>query len=528
MVYFLMVIPDIIYNLSLLVALCVFSIFLDEQVDSSRRSGKILQGVLFGVIAVVAMTFPYEYAEGIIFDGRTVVVSLGTLFFGPLAGGITLLFAALFRLYLGGDGMLMGILIIFFAFGVGWFFYHRYTRGAVRELSKRYFLMVGLVVHLFMFLTLLFLPEEHLFGILTTITVTVLVILPAITVLIGTILVEYHQRKRYLRDLEENEEKFRLLVESSDDIIFTMDHELRHTGVYGSGLTDFGKKPEDFIGKKAVEVLGEEVSALHEPRYREALAGEVVEYEWHIPGPVETVYFQTKLSPIRRENGDIIGLVGIGRNITTLKLTEKELSRSLREKEVLLSEIHHRVKNNMAIISSMLNLQLEQQEDPTVYKILVDTENRVQSMALLHEIVYERNNFAAIDMGELLNRLVRLVNGSYALEGQNIEMIVDSDTICLDMNRSIPFTLLVNELLTNAYKHAFRGREKGSVTIRVQQVNTERILQVHDDGCGVDDVDLLHRPESFGYTIVHGLVKQLQGSIDFESGEIGLTVTVRF
>ncbi|MDG5766305.1 LytS/YhcK type 5TM receptor domain-containing protein [Balneolales bacterium ANBcel1] len=512
-----MIIPEIIYNLSLLVALCVFSGFLDDRFDSQTRQGALLQGLLFGVIAIVAMAFPYTFQEGIFFDGRTIVVSLGTLFFGPLAGLITALSAGVFRFSLGGAGLTMGLLTIISAYLIGWAFHTYRRRRDSRELKKRELFLFGVMVHVVMLLTSFGLPGEIRSEVITNVILTIMVVYPIITMLIGRILQDQQQQKKQLHDLAASEERFRLLVESTDDVIFTMDTEMRHTGVFGSWVEKSGMTPEDFLGKTASDVLGPDTAQYHEKKYRLALKGEVIEYEWFVPVGKEKAFFQTRLSPIRKSGGEIIGLVGVGRNITELKRTQKELARSLREKTVLLSEIHHRVKNNMAIVSSLLTLQSDRQSDPELVEVLVDTEARVRSMALLHEIVYEQDNYAEIDMSELLQRLLQQLSRSYVTGRQSIRLDLDAEPILLDMTRSIPFTLLVNELVTNAFKHAFAGRDEGVISVCFHRVGDEYRLEVRDDGHGVANLAALRDPSSFGYTIIHGLARQLRGSIAFRS-----------
>jgi len=523
-----MIIPEIVYNLSLLVALCVLSGFLDDRYDHSHLTGKIVQGLLFGMIAVVAMTFPYVYSEGIFFDGRSVVLSLGTLFFGPVAGGISLVLAASYRLYLGGAGVVMGLLTIFTSVIIGWIFFKLHERKRSKKLSKERLYLFGLLVHVVMVILFAVLPAEHAWDIASRLSITILVAYPVITLLIGKILQDQFNRRRQLEKIKESEQKFRMLVESTDDVILTADTDLRFTGIYGKLLEGTLGLSDNLVGKKVGDILEDKAAEFHEKHFRRVLKGEQQVYDWELEVSGELVYIQTNVSPIRIESGKIIGIVGIGRNITKLKRAQKELARSLREKNILLSEIHHRVKNNMAIISSLLTLQSDRQMDPVTREIFIDTDNRVRSMALLHEIVYERSNLAEIDMKELLERLIRLLSESLERKDREIYITLESDEIPLDMNRSIPFTLLVNELVSNAYKHAFESSGKGTVHVCFTQQNGTLELKIQDNGKGVNDIEKLHNPESFGYTIVQGLVRQLRGTIRFQNGGDGLAVMVRF
>lgn len=523
-----MIISDIIYNLSLLLALCVLSGFLYERYDSSRLSGRMLQGLLFGGIAVVGMIYPFVYREGIFFDGRTVVVSLATLFFGPVAGGISAGIAGLYRLSLGGGGMFTGLFTIATSFLIGWAFFLKAERSADFRINTTTLLVFGFLVHLVMLLLMITLPAAHIREAMATLGATILTAYPFITVLIGKIFLDQRHRKADLLKLKESELKFRLLVESTEDIIFTLDTSLKHTGIYGNWLEHFGLNRSAFRGKTAVEILGEERGRWHEEKFREALQGQVVEYEWEAESKQGKICFQTKLSPIRNPDNIIIGLVGVGRNITALKKAQSDLAKSVDEKNVLLAEIHHRVKNNMAIISSLVTLQTEHAKYPGVKELLLEAENRVRSMALVHEIVYEHTNFSEIDFSELLRRLVGLLSSSYNMPNRNIHVEVEAEEIFLDINKSVPTTLLVNELITNAFKHAFDEKKGGNIRIRFSRNNGRHELAIEDTGTGVEDIEGLNNPVSFGYTIIHGLVQQLQGTIRFENMEQGFLVTVRF
>ncbi|MDI6401586.1 histidine kinase dimerization/phosphoacceptor domain -containing protein [Balneolaceae bacterium ANBcel3] len=529
-----MIVPEVFYNLTLLVALCVLSGFLEEYINSQFLPGKIVQGLLFGAIALISMSFPYEFIEGIIFDGRTVVVSMGTLFFGPLTGIISVIMAIILRLSMGGDGMIPGILILFAAFFSAWgyrLFLFRNTKDSADLLSllnKKDFYVLGLLVHLLMVFIIFLLPNEIIWEVLNELAFSILVIFPLVTLLIGKLLQDQQKQRKHLKIISESEHKFRSLVESTDDIIFTMDTNFRHTGVYGGWVKKANKTPDDFIGKTSAEILEPEVAEMHQMQYKKTLAGETAVYEWETPVDGVNNTYQTKLSPIKNDEGYIIGLVGVGRNITPLKHYQKELAESLREKQVLLSEIHHRVKNNMAIISSLLAIRSDYFTDDENKKIFLDTESKVRSMALLHEMVYEQNNFAQISMPELLQRLIRLISESYDFERKKITMELDAEPIKLDMNTSIPFVLLVSELITNAYKHGFNNQVQGVIRVSLTYSEGVRKLTVSDDGLGVPDTKALGDPTSFGYTIIHGLVRQLRGTISFDNSRKGLSVIVTF
>lgn len=243
----------------------------------------------------------------------------------------------------------------------------------------------------------------------------------------------------------------------------------------------------------------------------------------------ELYWDKASISSIRNKKGEITHFVAIQEDITEQKKNEELIRRNLREKEVLLKEIHHRVKNNIAIISSLLTLQTEfndQLKDPEL--LLKETQNRIKAMAMVHELVYENENFAEISIGKLLRRMVTYLEEIFKQEKKDIGVEVEAEELLLDMNTSVPLSLLANELITNSYKHAFTDRKNGSVRIYLEKKDEGFLFIVQDDGKGVRDSDKLDKPDSFGYTIIHGLVRQLQGRISFHSPGNGLRVETWF
>jgi len=525
-----MIVADIIYNLSILAVLLVLSNFLDEHFNRKTLRGKLLQGLLFGAIAVVAMYYPFEYAEGVIFDGRTIVISLGTVFFGPVTGAISMLSAAAYRISMGGGGMLMGLFTIIFAFLIGWVYHQIKKRRPDGRATTLQLLSMGVIIHFMMAVFVFVLPAEHVQDVLRTLAATVMVLYPAITLLMGKILSAHEERTVHLERLAENEERFRTLIDSSDDIIFTLNRDLVHVGLYGKWMRPLGTRADDYLGKTAVEIHGEELGRYQEEQFRKALAGEDVTYEWKGDIGQGMTSYQTKVSPIRHADGEIIGVVGIGRDITETKKMQEQLSRSLKEKNILIAEIHHRVKNNMAIISSLLNLQSGYVKSENIRQLLQETESRVRAMALVHELVYEGDNFTDIVLSDLMQRLVNLLERSFRIPEKDIVTELQADNITLDMTYAIPLALLVNELVTNSWRHGFDGAGEGLIRVSLLRKNGQFELRVHDNGNGLsrEEIDKLGQPTSFGYTIINGLVQQLNGTLEYDNNGEGLAVIVRF
>ncbi len=350
-----MIILDLIYNLSLLVALSVLSGFIDSRFERNSRTGSTMQGVLFGLIAVVGMSYSFVLTEGIIFDGRSIVLSLCALFFGPLAGLISAVIAAVYRLYLGGGGAVTGVLVIVSSFLAGCWFHRWRTRRPSEGLNMRTLYILGVVVHVAMLMLLFTLPTPWAGEAVHTILVTLLGIYPLITVLIGKIFLDHESNRVFVERLRHREGQLRLIVESTNDVIFTLDTEQRYTAIYGTWMREFGLSPHLFLGKRHREVGVDENATLHEAMSTQALLGENVTYEWSVQAPGEHIHFQTKLAPIY-EGGNAVGAVGVSRNITELKRAQVILLDQLEKLSQITWIQSHQVRAPLARIMSLAEL----------------------------------------------------------------------------------------------------------------------------------------------------------------------------
>ena len=218
------------------------------------------------------------------------------------------------------------------------------------------------------------------------------------------------------------------------------------------------------------------------------------------------------------------------RDITERKRAEQALRDALAEKTTLLKEVHHRVKNNLQIVSSLLSLQANQVQNQEVLDLLSVTRNRVRAMALLHESLYQSKNLAQIDLPNyvrsLCDQLLRATGhggGRIALESQ-----VENDKIALGLDQAVPCGLVINELVTNALKHAFPGDRRGRIQVKLESPAPQTVrLTVADDGIGLPATLEPDQAASLGLQLVTMLTKQLHGTVTFERG-LGTTVQILF
>jgi two-component sensor histidine kinase len=209
-------------------------------------------------------------------------------------------------------------------------------------------------------------------------------------------------------------------------------------------------------------------------------------------------------------------------------IAESNLKKSLAEKDILLKEVHHRVKNNMQIISSILKMQERLVDDPRLKTVLGESQNRIRSMALIHENLYRNETLANIKFGNYVQSLTNNLSRTYSdLQGK-VTFDYDIEDVFLPIDVGIPCGLIINELISNSFKHAFKGRENGKIFVGLSIVNgNEFTLSVADDGVGMDGTRTIETSGSLGMRIVSKLVQQIDGNLEYDfSG--GTKYTIKF
>ncbi len=215
-------------------------------------------------------------------------------------------------------------------------------------------------------------------------------------------------------------------------------------------------------------------------------------------------------------------------DLTNRMLAQNLLEKALAEKTILLDEVHHRVKNNLQVIISLLNMQGRMVPDPSVRLVLEDTQTRVRSMALIHQLLYERHDFARVDLGEYVRRLTQLLGSSMGATSRSnaIDMQVTVEPVLIELQRATPCGLLTCELISNVFKHAYPNGP-GSAEIRLTKTANDRACLVVADH-GVGDVQLLERSGSLGLQLVPVLAEQMGATLAIESNAPGIRYTLHF
>lgn len=239
-------------------------------------------------------------------------------------------------------------------------------------------------------------------------------------------------------------------------------------------------------------------------------------------------WYKVTLDPILDMDRRVTGGVYIIRDITDQHRAEEKVLASLREKEILLKEIHHRVKNNMQVMSSMLNLQAAYVESDSTREMLREGQNRIKSMALIHEMLYQSEDLSLVDMEGYVRTLTNGLVSMYMCERKGLRLRVHIRDIRMGIDTAIPVGLIINELMSNALKHAFPDGRAGEITIRLDRDDGGYVLVVGDDGVGLpEDIDP-YSAESMGLVLVNLLVDQLGGRMDVaREGETEFRIAFR-
>ena len=337
------------------------------------------------------------------------------------------------------------------------------------------------------------------------------------SLLIVILVTQLIMRRKAESALRTSEEKYRSIFENAVEGIYQTTPEGRVIGANPALARMLGYE-------SAEEMMGDVVDVAEQiyvdPKAREEM-GKMLEKSGTVEGleiqlrrkDGEKIWAMTNARGVRDEKGKILCYEGTMVDMTPRKLAEEAVKTSLREKEVLLKEIHHRVKNNLQIMTSLLNLQTKHLSDPGALEALRVSMNRIKTMALIHEKLYRSDNLSSIFFPVYVSDLAQELMRTYAL-GRGIDLDFDIAPVSFELNTAIPLGLILNELVSNSLKHGFPGEMTGTIAIQFRTDGDYATLVVSDTGIGFPDgLDYMHT-ESMGMQLVVTLVEQLEGTIE--------------
>jgi PAS domain S-box-containing protein len=232
----------------------------------------------------------------------------------------------------------------------------------------------------------------------------------------------------------------------------------------------------------------------------------------------QTMWLQTFLNPVTiGDSAEEISCIVY--DITDRKEIDRRIRDALKEKEVLLQEVHHRVKNNLQVISSILNLQSGYVNDARTLEILQESQLRIKSMSFIHETLYRTSDFSSINFSEYIRTLTSNLIQSYRLQNTEVVFDPDIDEVCVNIDQAIPCGLIINELVSNALKYAFAGRSKGKLSVSLKEKQGKISLSIADDGVGLPASFQFEKTDSLGIQLVYTLIEQLDGKVEVNSAK---------
>jgi two-component sensor histidine kinase/PAS domain-containing protein len=243
----------------------------------------------------------------------------------------------------------------------------------------------------------------------------------------------------------------------------------------------------------------------------------------------KATWFETYITPIFNQKKEVYELICISHNTTAKKENEEKLTSLSKEQETLLQEIHHRVKNNLQVISSILNLQSTYVSDEGTLEILKESQNRIKSMSFIHESLYMNNDFSSINFNDYILNLINNLVHSYQIFDNQVNVKTDLKIITLGLDQSITCGLLLNEIISNAFKHAFPDKDKidNELIITASESNNNVRILVADNGIGLREEMIPEENNSLGMQLIYTLIEQLDGNIQL-TGENGTKYLITF
>ncbi len=338
------------------------------------------------------------------------------------------------------------------------------------------------------------------------------------------------QRKRIESALRESEARFRMMADTAPVMVWMAGADTHCTFVNKRWLEFTGRTLEEEIGDAWITgVHPHDLARCHESYHNSFKSEQPFTMEYRLRrADGEYRWVLDTGVPLFESNGRFAGYIGTCMDLTERKEMEDQLRKAVKEKESLLREVHHRVKNNLQVISSLLNLQCASVKDSQIVQLFRECQVRITSIALLHETLHRSSDLSRIRMDDYMRTLTGHLFRSYGVDNTLIGLRLQVDDVELDIDTGLTCGLIIDELVSNCLKHAFPSGQRGQITIDLHENGDHTFtLHVGDDGVGIPRDGVLNNPDSLGLELVSLMAEKLEGAIELQSGR-GTEWRIRF
>ena len=520
-------------NLAIFVALVyVYGYLYVHLQRTNKYLRQLINGLSFGLFAIGCMFAKIPVFEGVVVDQRNAIIAISAAFGGPLSAAVSVIMAGAFRVYLGGSGVISGLTGLALAAAAGSVLYK--IPGSFRTVTRS-------IISAFAATLIINLGWLMYKDIQTGWNSLKAVGLPFggaifLGIFLVALLLKREERRHQIEfDFRESEEKYRVLFESFPLALVITDREGKvvETNAVGEQKKDIMQagKPGSSNDETEIKRIRPDGSIISPEEYitNKALAEnkKISNMEiGYVKGDEAPAWISITAAPIPLEK---YGIAVAYIDITDKKNAELKMREALREKTVLLQELYHRTKNNMLVIISLIDSQIYHSDDPAAGEMLQETINRIHSMALVHEKLYQSEDLSHLNLADYIRDLAEWLFYTYEFAGNTVELEYDLDDIIALIDTAIPCGLIVVELLTNTLKHAFPGTDTGIIRIGLKR-NSEGVIRltVADNGKGFPEGFDYRQDSRLGIQTVLALAEgQLKGSVEYK-GDRGVTFSLHF